>query len=100
MTTNTVGGTGQTPSSAQTGQPGQTGQTDNTTANAPAAKDQKEFKELLAKMEKGEVTVKDLSKEDLQDLFKYTFKQSVLATGRQIQETARDIERENIDKGF
>lgn len=59
-----------------------------------------EFNALMAKIKEDKAAGNEPAKEDMQSLLRYSISQSILATGRQIQQTAKDIERENIDKGF
>ena len=62
--------------------------------------DAADFADLMKKMKEDKDSGKELDKGDLQSLFAYTFKQTSAALTRQLQENAKQIERENLDKGF
>lgn len=75
-------------------QPGETGK--------PVAKiqDAEEFAALMKKAQEDKEAGRELDKDDLQSMLRYTIKESVAAAGRRMQDAAKDIQRENIDKGF
>lgn len=62
--------------------------------------DADEFAELMAKMKEAKANNQEVDKEDMQKLLSYSISQSLQTTARQMQQAAKDIERENIDKGF
>lgn len=82
----------------------------NAGANAPScgenvkrgvkSEETQQFEDLMKKVQSDKEAGKDVAKEDMQKLLGYSIKQSTIALGRRLQETAKDIERENIDKGF
>lgn len=87
-----------TTGSANAGQNGESG--GKIIKRGVESEEAQEFSARLKKMQNDKAEGKEYDKEDMQSLLKYSIQQSIAATGRQIQQNAKDIERENIDKGF